>query len=139
MDGLVHKYEYYYFGTHEYEHSTSTRNSVLEYWEYEYQVPVPQPWCRQSNVTIIGSDGLLPGPHQAIIWTNAGILLTWPLGTNFSEIIIKIHTFSFKKIHLNVSSAKWRPFCLGLSVLTKSIERNTVFPSMISFLLCSCP
>ena len=26
-----------------------------------------------SNLTIIGSDnGLLPGGHQAIIWTNAG-------------------------------------------------------------------
>ena len=38
-------------------------------------------------VTIVDShNGLLPGRHQAIIWTNAGILLTGPLGTNFSEI-----------------------------------------------------
>ena len=44
-----------------------------------------------NNLTIIGSDnGLLPGRHQAIIWTNAGILLTGPLGTNFSEILIEI-------------------------------------------------
>ena len=35
-----------------------------------------------SNLTTIGSDnGLLPGRHQAIIWTNAGILLTGPLET----------------------------------------------------------
>ena len=33
--------------------------------------------------------------HQAIIWTNAGILLTGPLGTNFSEIFIEIYIFSF--------------------------------------------
>ena len=43
------------------------------------------------NYTIIGSDnGLVPGRHQAIIWTNAGMLLIWPLGTNFSGIFIKI-------------------------------------------------
>ena len=68
--------------------------------------------------TIIGSDnGLTPGRRQAIIWTNAGILLIAPLGTIFSEILIEIHTFSFKKIHLKMSSAKWRPLCLGLNVL----------------------
>ena len=27
-------------------------------------------------------------------------------------------TFSFKKIYLNVSSAKWLPFCIGVNVLT---------------------
>ena len=47
------------------------------------------------NLTIIGSDnGLSPGRRQAIIWTNAGILLIGPLGTNFSEILIEIHIFS---------------------------------------------
>ena len=71
-----------------------------------------------SRLTITGSDnGLLPGRHQAIIWTNAGILLIGPLRTNFSEIVIEILTFSFKKMRLKVSSAKWRPFCLGLNVL----------------------
>ena len=70
------------------------------------------------KLTSIGSDnGLSPGLHQAIIWTNAGILLTWPLGTNVGEILIQIHTFSFKKMHLKMSSGKWRPFCLGLNVL----------------------
>ena len=49
-------------------------------------------WGRVTHIcvgklTIIGSDnGLSPGRRQAIIWTNAGILLIWPLGTNFSEI-----------------------------------------------------
>ena len=72
-----------------------------------------------SELTIIGSDnGLSPGRRQAIIWTNDGILLIRPLGTNFSEILIGIQTFSFKKMHLKMSSAKWRPFCLGLNVLT---------------------
>ena len=71
-----------------------------------------------SKLTIIGSDnGLSPGRHQAIIWTNAGILLIGSLGTNLSEILIKILTFSFKKMQLKISSAKWRPFSLGLNVL----------------------
>ena len=80
-------------------------------------------WGRATHIcvgklTIIGSDnGLSPGRRQAIIWTNAGILLIGPLGTNFNEIFIEIHTFSFKKIHLKMSSGKWRPFCLGLNVL----------------------
>ena len=71
-----------------------------------------------GNLTIIGPDnGLSPGQCQAIIWTNAGMLLIGLCGTNFSDILIGIHTFSFKKIHLKMSSAKWRPFCLGLNVL----------------------
>ena len=37
------------------------------------------------------------GRPQAIVWTNAGILLIRPLGTNFSEILIENHIFSFKK------------------------------------------
>ena len=53
-----------------------------------------------SNLTTSGSDnGLLPEQHQAIIWTNVGILSIGPLGTNFSEILIEIDTFSFKKMH----------------------------------------
>ena len=73
-----------------------------------------------NKLTIIGSDnGLSPGRRQAIIWTNAGLMLIGPLETNFSEISIEILTFSFKKMHLKVSSAKRRPFCLGLNVLTK--------------------
>ena len=74
-----------------------------------------------GKLTIIGSDnGLSPERRQAIIWTNAGLLLIGPRGTNFSEISIKISTFSFKKMHLKVSSAKRRPFCPGLNVLTIS-------------------
>ena len=71
------------------------------------------------NWVIIGLDnGLSPVRRQAIIWTNAGILLIGPLGTNFSAILIGIQAFSFKKLHLKMSSAKWRLFCLSLNELT---------------------
>ena len=70
-----------------------------------------------GNLNIIGSDnGLSLGRHQAIIWTNTGILLIEPLGTNFSKILFEILKISLKKMGLKVSSAKWRPFRLGLNV-----------------------
>ena len=76
-----------------------------------------------GNLTIIGSDkGLSPGRRQAITGTNVGILLIGPLGTSFSEMLIEIHTLSFKKIHLKMSSGKWWPFCLGLNELTQICE-----------------
>ena len=78
-----------------------------------------------GKLTIIGSDnGLSPERRQAIIWTITGILLIEPLGTNFSEILIEINAFSFKKMHLKMSLAKWRPFCLSLNVIILSAELN---------------
>ena len=92
-------------------HCHSTLCTHLTHWGRVTHIYV-------SELTIIGSDnGLAPDRRQAIIWTNAGILLIGPLGTNISEISIEIDTFSFKKIHLKMSSGKWRPFCLGLNVL----------------------
>ena len=50
-----------------------------------------------SKLTIIGSDnGLSSGRHQAIIWTNAEVLLIGPLGPNVNEILIEIYIFLFK-------------------------------------------
>ena len=70
-----------------------------------------------SKLTIMGSDnGLSPDRCQAIIWTNAGILLNRTLGTNLSEILIETFTFSSKNTHLNMSSEGWRPFSLDLNV-----------------------
>ena len=76
-----------------------------------------------SKLSIIGSDnGLSPDRRQAIILTNAGLLLIGPLGTNFSEILIEILTFSFKKMRLKMSSAKRRIFWLGLNVLMVQVQ-----------------
>ena len=97
-----------------------------------------------SKLTIIGSDnGLSPGRRQAIIWTNARILLIRLLGTNFNEMSIEILTFSFTKMRLKVSSVKLRPFCLGLNVLSdpyrghQSQMSAKLLPSM-SFPLTLC-
>ena len=92
-----------------------------------------------GNLTIIDPDnGLSPGRRQAIIWTNAWILLIGPLGTNSSEILVGIQTFSFKKMHLKMSSAKWRPFCLGLNVLITSLVRYQA-TIIVSGLWGNCP
>ena len=87
-----------------------------------------------SDLTSIGSDnGLSPGRRQAIIKTNAGILLIRPLGVNFSEFLVEILIFSFKKMRLKVSSAKRRPFCLGLNELnTKGQQCSKRFNVMTS-------
>ena len=83
------------------------------------------PWGRVTHIcvgklTIIGSDnGLSPERRQAIIWTNAGILLIGPLGKNLSEILIEIQTLSLKTFEnvvcemLLISS---RPPCVKLRI-----------------------
>ena len=89
---------------------------------------------RVGKLTISGScNGLSPGRCQAIIWTNAGILLIGLLGTNFSENPIWTQTFSFKKMHLKMS-AKWRPFCLELNVLIWIMFR--CLHAMLTLALC---
>ena len=83
-----------------------------------------------SKLTIIGSDnGMLPEQPQAIIWTNAGILLIGPLGTNSSEILIEILISSFKKMCLKVSSAKRWPFCLSINVWSVYVPADVLAPN----------
>ena len=96
-------------------------STILEEWRI----------CASLNWVFFGSDnGLSPVRRQATIWTNAGILLIGRLGTNFSEISIGIQTYSFKKLHLKTSSAKWLIFCLGLNEL-KPEQNGLHFPDSI--------
>ena len=72
---------------------------------YDYLIPYSYLQChtsvthiRVSTRTIIGSNNSLSsGRRQAIIWTNAGILLIGPWGKNYSEISIKIDMVSSKR------------------------------------------
>ena len=60
------------------------------------------------------------------------------LGTNVREILIEIHTLLFKKMHLNVSSAKWQPFGLGPNVLRRQLDAWRLYTNqLLSFLLQS--
>ena len=86
-------------------------NKQLTHWGQVMHI------CFGNLTTICSDNDLLPGRCQAIIWTNAAILLIVPLWSSFSGILIKIQTFSFKKMHFKMSPGKYRPFCLGLNVL----------------------
>ena len=117
---------------------------------------ISQPFCRDfsllthwgrvthicvGKLTIIGSDnGLSPWSAPSHYLNQYGILLIVPLGINFSEILVEILIFSFKKMRLKVSSAKWRPFCLGLNVLSvgpistwiwRALLSSTMFPECL--------
>ena len=80
-------------------------------------------WGRMSHIcvskhTMYGSNnGLSPDRCQSIIWTNAGKLLIRILGIDFGEIFSEIHLFSFMKMYLKTSSAKWPSSCLGINAL----------------------
>ena len=120
--------------------------NILEQLKLRNQLCYLTHWGRVThicvgNLTIIGSDnGLSPGRRQAIIWTNAGILLIRTLGTNLSEILGEIHSFSFSKMHLKMSSAKWRLFGLGLNELMGNYNIDLLillFPHPIFQIWCS--
>ena len=97
-----------------YVHNFSLVSHGLTHWGWVTHICV-------SKRAIIGSDnGMSPSRCQAISWTNAEILLIGPSGTILSENFIKINTFSFKKMHLKMSSGKWQPSCLGLNVLNNA-------------------
>ena len=50
-----------------------------------------------EQVSIVYDNGLSPIRRQAIIQTNAGLLSIGPLGTNISDILIKIQKFHSRK------------------------------------------
>ena len=93
--------------------------------------------CVSELAIIVSDNGLSPSRRQAIIWTNAGILLIGPLGTNFSDIAIEIDIFSFKKMHLKMSSGNWQPSCLGLNVL-KWIRNKKMISAYCHWLPIPC-
>ena len=60
-------------------------------------------------------EGLMPVQRLAITWSNDDFLSIVPLGTKFGKISIKKNLLD--KVHINMLSAKWRPFCEVLNVL----------------------
>ena len=81
-----------------------------------------------SKLTITGSDsGLSPGRRQAIIWTNAGLLLIEPLGTNFAEFLIKIHIFSYNAFEIviwKMAAILSRPQCVNVCVSLRQPSKD---------------
>ena len=67
-----------------------------------------------SKLTMIGSDnGLAPGRCQGIYLNQCQVFVNWTLRNKSQWNFNQIPTFSLMKMHLKISSMKWRPFCLG--------------------------
>ena len=79
--------------------------------------------CVSKLIIIVSDNGLSHGDKPLSELTMNGLLnQCWNivnpnLRSNFSEIVSEIHIFSFRKMHLKMSAAKW-PFCPGLNVST---------------------
>ena len=93
-------------------------------------------FCYLQKLNIIRSgNGLSPGRCRAIVWTNAGILLIGPMGTNLSEILIEIITFSFKKMQLKMASANGVYF-VSASMCKIKNELNILYILWDMFFIC---
>ena len=71
-------------------------------------------WCKyvSLNWVNIGScNGLSPSLRQAITWTNDDLLSIGPLGTKFSDIVIKLH---LKMSSAKVAATFSRPQCVEM-------------------------
>ena len=87
-----------------------SRGNELTCWG---QVTHMRPWTGSSLVQVIYCRLFIC--RQFGSWTN-DLLSIEPLGTNFSEILIAIQTFSLKKMYCKMPSAKCQPSCLGFIV-----------------------
>ena len=81
----------------------------------------PEMYIYISKLTIIGSgNGLSPLRQQAITWPNVALLSVGLLETTFNEIWIRILSFSFKKMHLKMLSAKMAAY-LSREIWVKAV------------------
>ena len=83
------------------------------YNQFKTHLPSFRVYVSGNWVSIGSGNGLSPVRRQAITRTNADLLSIRTIGTNFSGIKIKIQIFSFMKMHLKTSFAKWRPLYPG--------------------------
>ena len=75
--------------------------------------------------------GAKPLPTPMLLCLSIG-----PPGTNFSEILIKIQNFSFTKNNMQISSAKWRPFCPGGDELNPYSDNSSPAFPLASYTAC---
>ena len=93
-------------------------------------IPILTNWGRVTHIcvsklSIIGDNGMSPDPPSHYL-NQCWNIVKCNLKSTVQKLI-EIHTFSFKNIHLKISSGKWRPFWLGLNVLTEILGCNYVY------------
>ena len=90
-----------------------------------------------ANWVIIGSvNGLSSIRRHAIIWTKFGLMSIRPLGTNFSQILIKIQNFSYMKMNLEKASAKRRIYCSGKDEKSLRSQHIIIWITVCPLQLC---
>ena len=107
---------------HDWPKTRYWRQAIYHFISYQQPKALTH-WGRVTHICVsdlnsIGSDnGLSPGRHQAIIWTNAGILLIWPLERNFSENSIEsnifIHKNAIESVVCEMAFILSRPQCVN--------------------------
>ena len=126
---------------HEIGHQDSSSSDGCQEWHALLtHLPLVLHIYASENWVSIGLDnGFSPNQRQAIIWTNAGLLPIGPLGIKLQWNFIKIQNASFTKMHLKISSAKWRQFCLGGDELTDwySYIRASMLNPCLKTTICS--
>ena len=72
--------------------------------------------CVSQLITIVSDNGWPAPSHYLKQWWN---IVIWTREKKFQwKILIEIYTFSFTKMHLKMSSGKWRPSSICLNMLT---------------------
>ena len=103
-----------------YEYTISLMITYLTHWGRLPHICI-------GNLTIIDSDnGLSPGRRQAIIWTNAGILLFWILRNKFQWNLnshIFIQENAFESVVCEMVTILYRPQCVK-TVVHGCINKN---------------
>ena len=88
----------------------------MNQWVPEHHLFHPNSWKPSGECSKPSSDnGLSLIRRQAVIYTDAGILLT---ELTYSEFWTKIQLFSYQKIGFKLSFSTWWTRCLGPDVLT---------------------
>ena len=80
--------------------------------------------CRYTSVNwavISLGNGLSPVFYQTIAWANVELLSICPVGATWWNLNQSTKLF-FKILHLEMSSARCRPFCLCPNVLERSVS-----------------
>ena len=77
--------------------------------------------CNSKQAIIHSDNDMSPIWCQFIIWTNNGMFLIEPSGTNFGEIWFTFQKTLFNKMSLKMSFAEEQSICLSLNVLRKDI------------------
>ena len=105
----ITKYVCWYGWIHDVECSFLKHNRLSKLLTHlPYSATYMRKWIGSALFQIIACRLFGAKPLYKLI-----ILVIRPLGLTFSELLIEIQNFSFTKMHLKISSAKWRPFCPG--------------------------